>query len=90
MSAKWTILCFTALVSACATVEQQTPARLVTGGIGLETNRLSVLTTNQRTRAYCVDAQLLLCESETGGRFGPFRCVCPTESVGGEPRLQHD
>ena len=76
MRAKWTVWCFTMLASACATLERQTPAYLVPGGFGVETNAPILLTISQQARAYCVDGQPLLCESE-GGRLGPFRCVCP-------------
>jgi hypothetical protein len=89
MRAKWTVLCLTTLMSACATHAEQTRAHFIPGGLGVETNRPILLTTSQQTRAYCVDAQVLVCESESGGRLGPFRCVCPIESVGREAKLQH-
>lgn len=90
MRAKLTILCFTTLVSACATLEQPPRASLVPARFGVETNEPIVLTMSQRARAYCVDTQMLVCESESGGRLGPFRCICPIDSSGAVLDARHD
>ena len=86
MNAKWTILCVAAVTSACASLGQHQRALLVPDGFGVETNRPITLTISQRERAYCIDAQPLVCESESG-RLGPFRCVCPLALTGGDSKV---
>ena len=90
MRAKLTILCFATLVPACVTLEQPPRASLVPTKFGVETNEPIVLTMSQRARAYCIDAQMLVCESESGGRLGPFRCVCPIDSSVDVLDARHD
>lgn len=90
MRAKWMSLCFTTLVPACATLEQPPRANLVPAGFGVETNNPITLTLSQRARAYCVEAQMLVCESESGGRLGPFRCTCPIDASGDVLDARHE
>jgi hypothetical protein len=67
-----------------------TAAILVPAKFGVETNTPITLTMSQRERAYCVDAQMLVCESETGGRLGPFRCICAIDAGGAGLDARHD